>query len=230
MYRQIPYITYQNIIDTVQAYLAIIGVYNFREILSVDPDYTAEKVIKNIVMYANREFSKHMPLLYVMKLFVNNEDRIMLFDNFNLYVNGQLDPENIVMVPDTIIGVSSTHYFHPKYNAFQFSYQPPYLILRGRYSGILYLKTLCKYRLWENQNDYLDSRIYFMEINTPIFDYFAKQVVYNIGLHISMLKKNYTITELPIDVFSGLEEYVAELKNELETFYTESAKNYLLFY
>lgn len=230
MYTNISYVSYSQIIDTVQAYLAIIGVYNFREILSVDPDYTAEKVLLNIISYANREFSKHVPLLIVIKLFVNNEIRVRLVDNFDLYLAGNLDPENIILVPDAIISVSPTSVFHPKYNSIPHVYQPPYLIFRGRMTGTFYLKALCKYRIVENPNDWLDSRIYYMDYNTPIFDYFAKQVTYNIGLHIVMLKKNYAISDLPIEVFGGVEEYISELKSELENFYNDSMKNYLIMY
>lgn len=230
MYTNIPYITYEQIIDTVQAYLAIIGVYNFREILSVDPDYTAEKVLLNIISYANREFSKHLPLLIVLRVYVNNEMRVRLVDNFNLYLAGTLDPENIILVPDTIISVSPASFFHPKYNNIPHVYQPPYLIFRANVSGTFYLKSLCKYRIVEDPNNYLNSRIYYMEYNTPIFDYFAKQVTYNIGLHITMLKKNYSISDLPIEVFGGLEEYIGDLRSDLETFYNDSMKNYLIMY
>ncbi|MCS7318213.1 MAG: hypothetical protein NZZ41_07925 [Candidatus Dojkabacteria bacterium] len=230
MYNTVPSVTFDEIIEDVKRVLALIGVYRFYEILAVDPDTTPEATMRIIIERANAEFSKYMPLVYVQKFYFNNERVVEFIDNFDLYLAGSLSSDNILLVPDAVVGLSNMPHFHAKYNVYKFSYQPPYLILNYPLSGLIYIKTLCKYRINFDANTPSNNAIYFMHKQTPVYDVFLKQVVYNTALHIVMLKKNYSITELPIEVFNGLEEYMSELKSELETLYNESYRNYLIMY
>jgi hypothetical protein len=69
-----------------------------------------------------------------------------------------------------------------------------------------------------------------MDRVTPLYDVFIKQVVLDIAEYIIALKNNYQLTNLPIEVFLGLENKVGDLRSELETLYNENPRNFLIFY
>lgn len=218
------------ILEDVRRIMATIGVFSFDEILSVDEDVLPRRTIRTIIERANATFSRHFPLYYVQILPLNNQQQFTFKDNFDLYIAGQLEPMYITLVPDAVVGVSNVRFPHAKYNFHQFHYQPPTLFFRARKSGRFYAKTLCKYRLYYDNNNVANDAIYFIDKATPVYDIFIKQVVYDFAFFIIMMKNNYQITALPIEVFAGLEELVSELRNELETIYNENPRNYLIMY
>lgn len=232
MFQQIDRVTFLDIIEEIKRRLAVIGVYNFYEILAVDPDTTPEQTMKYLIEQAVSHFNKYIPLLYIQKIYIRDTDYpIFTFvDNFHLYLNGTLQPDAVNLIPDSVIALSTVPVFHAKYNAFPFTYQPPHLYLKVRVTGRIYAKTLCKYKVHVDPNNYANNAIYFLTKGSQMYYLLINQIVYNVGYHIIMLKKNYAISELPIEVFNGIEEYISELKSELDNLYNEGLRNYLILY
>ncbi len=230
MFNTITFIRIDDIIEDVRRMMATIGVFSFDEILSVDEDVLPRRTIRTIISRSNATFSRHFPLYYVQILPLNNQNQFTFVDNFDLYLAGTLDPKYITLIPDAVVSISTMPYPHAKYNYIRFHYQPPTLFLKGTYTQRLFAKTLCKYRLHFDNNNVSNDAIYFMEKNTSIYDIFLKQVVYDFAFFIIMMKNNYQISALPIEVFNGLEELVGELRNELETLYQENPRNYLIMW
>jgi hypothetical protein len=230
MYTTIPFIRFDDIIEDARRIMATVGVYNFDEIIAVDPDVPPRRTLRTLLERANATFSRHFPLLYIQTIVINNNNIYTFIDNFDLYIAGTLDPAFILMIPDAVINVSSVPIIHAKWPVILFNYQPPYLIFKGKISGKYYAKTLCKYKLYFDNNNVSNDAVYYMERSTPLYDIFIKQFVYDLSYFIITMKRNYNITELPIEVFGGLEDFVGELKSELETLYSENPRNYLIMY
>lgn len=232
MYTIIPKVTFNELQEDVKRIMATVGLYTFEEsFLAVDPDINPRITFRTLVERANATFSRHFPLLFIQRIYIQPNTRVYTFiDNFDLYLNGSLDASLINMIPDAVVSISYTPHMHAKWGSW-FTYQPPYLIFKiMAWSGLMYAKTLCKYRIHFNPNNRNDDAIYYMEKATPIYDVFIKQLVYDIAYFLVTAKQNYTINELPIDVFSGLENVANELRSELETLYQENPRNYLLYY
>lgn len=231
MYRDIGRVTFNELQEDVKRILATVGLYSFEEsFLAVDPDINPRITFRTLVERANATFSRHFPLLLIQKIYIQPNTRIYKFvDNFDLYLAGNLDPEYIILIPDAVVSISPVPFFHGKWYS-NFTYQPPYLIFKFTYSNMVYAKTLCKYRIHFDPNNRDNDAIYYLEKPTPLYDIFIKQLVYDIGYFLVTAKQNYSISELPIDIFSGLENVVSELKSELETLYADNPRNYLIFY
>lgn len=232
MYTVIPKVTFDEIKDDTIRIMSTIAIYNVDEVmLAVEPNIPPRKTFLTLIERANATFSRHFPLIYIQRINIQPQDRTYTFvDNFNLYVNGTLDPTLVTMVPDAVTGISTVHFHHAKWNPSIFLYQPPTLIFKYKISGLVYAKTICKYRIYTDQNNPANDAIYFIDKRTPIYDIFIKQFVYDFAFFIYNNKLNYSIAELPIDVFSGLEQITSELRNELETLYNENPRNFLLYY
>lgn len=231
MYTTIPKVTFLELQEDIKRIMAVIGIFSFEEsFLAVDEDIDPRITFKTLVERANATFSRHFPLIFIQRVNFNRDGIYTFVDNFNLYVAGTMGAESIQLIPDAVVSVSSTRIFHAKWGYIPFTYQPPYLILKGTYSGLFYAKTLCKYRIYFDPLDRTKDAIYYIEKNTPVYDIFIKQLVYDVAFFMLMAKQNYNITELPIEIFGGLENLTSELRSELDTLYNENPRNYLILY
>lgn len=232
MYSIIPKVTFNEIQEDIKRIMATIGLFSFEEsFLAVDENIDPRITFKTILERSNATFSRHFPLLFIQRIFFAPGDKFYTFvDNFDLYLAGNLDPEFINLVPDTVVSISTVRHFHAKWGFLSFTYQPPYLIPKYPVNGNFFAKTLCKYRIHFNPNNRDDDAVYYINKTTPIYDIFIKQIVYDISFFMLSAKNNYQITDLPIEIFGGLEEISNLLRDELETLYAENPRNYLIYY
>jgi len=228
-YSVIPYVTLNNVIDDAIRIMSAIGVYRVDDLFAIDPDYPPQHTKRTIIERSNATVSRHFPLYYIQKVQIVN-GRYTFVDNFDDYINNRITAQEVTLIPDAVVSISPVHMITPKFGQFKFVYQPPNLITMFPLNTIAYAKTLCKYRLYYDNNNINNDAIYFIDKNTPIYDIFIKQVVMDIAYFISNLKNNYQLSDLPIEVFAALENIQSELRSELETLYNENPRNYLILY
>ena len=228
-YPIIPYVTLNTIMDDAMRIMSAIGVYRVDDLFAIDPDYPPQHTKRTIIERSNATVSRHFPLYYIQRIHVVN-GRYTFVDNFQDYINNVIQPHEVTLIPDAVVSISPTPMITPKFGTYKFIYQPPTLVTMYPITITAYAKTLCKYKLYYDNNNIDNDAVYFMDKNTPVYDIFIKQVVMDIAYFISNLKNNYQLTELPIEVFAALENIQSELRTELETLYNENPRNYLILY
>jgi len=230
-YEHVPFVTLDQIYDDAVRILALIGVYNIPQMFAIDPDWPPRRTQRTLVERANATFSRHFPLFYMQKVHIV-KGQYTFTNNITSYINNSIPPRDITLVPDAVVSLTPTSIITAKFGLYKFAYQPPTLYMTSMpyMSGLLCAKTLCKYPLVFDDNNIANDAMYFIDRVTPLYDIFIKQIVLDIAEYIIALKNNYQLTNLPIEVFAGLENKVGDLKSELETLYNENPRNFLVFY
>jgi len=230
-YEHVPFVRIDEIYDDAVRILSLIGVYNISQLFAIDPDWPPRRTQRTLIERANATFSRHFPLFYIQRVNIYR-GQYTFRNNILDYINNNIQPRDITLVPDAVVSLTSTSIITAKYGLYKFAYQPPTLYMTSMpyMSGVLCAKTLCKYPLVFDDNNIANDAMYFMDRVTPLYDIFIKQVVLDIAEYIIALKNNYQLTNLPIEVFLGLENKVGDLKSELETLYNENPRNFLIFY
>jgi len=230
-YEHVPFVTLDQIYDDAVRILALIGVYNIPQMFAIDPDWPPRRTQRTLVERANATFSRHFPLFYIQRVHIV-KGQYAFTNNIMSYITNSITPREITLIPDAVVSLTPTSIITAKFGLYKFAYQPPtvYMTSMPYMSGLLCAKTLCKYPLVFDNNNIANDAMYFIDRVTPLYDVFIKQIVLDIAEYIIALKNNYQLTNLPIEVFAGLENKVGDLKSELETLYNENPRNFLIFY
>lgn len=219
----IPSITIEELMEEARKNLALVSIYDFRELFAIDPNTTPEEVWRQIVHRSLAEFVRHFPFYYVQRIMFNNDVIYTFVDNLHLYVSGTLDPLYVTLVPDVVVSVSTHPMPQAKSSAIKFDYRNPNLFLYAPLNGLFYVKTLCKYPVYQDT-------VYFLNRSSQEFDIYRKFLTLDVGLYILYLKKNYALSNLPIELFGGLEELVQAIRDELSRMIEALPRNYLIMY
>lgn len=208
----------------------LIAIPNLNELFELNEKLTKYEVFFSIVDNALKEFEKWVPLYIKQKVWIQLDQyrRFTFESNFDAYLDGKIIEDDIILVPSAIVGFS----LNP-YNTYMgtyirnFDYRPPTLYEFWYGNKIYWIECICNRPLIEEYDekskDYTDRcAIYFMAKVGSEYKYFLDQVYLEVCRYIVNLRKNLGLTNMPIELFQGLEEDMSKLENKLETYYMQS--------
>lgn len=226
----IPKLPIKDLIDDTIMQSAILALIDFRDLISVNPNFTYTKVMKKLVIQALEKFEKVCPLFKRSKCYFQGNDYEFV-DNFKAFIDGTVTEEFANLLPRSVYNID-TSLLHTRRS---WRYDRP--IMRGTYNmGLVYVDYLASYP-WvmeenEEKNDFTDdSCIYYI----PLYGgnsqdaAFKKQFYYEVLTYMKAIKNNLRYPDMPIELMQGIDEEYQIIQQELVEFYRKCASHGKLY-
>ena len=220
----ISYISFNDIAEEIELkYLPLVDdIYSL-----LHPDHTkAMKVFAKYVEDSARDFYEHYPATWT-KTFgsgVSSGITYTFQDNFDAYIAGNIPEDQVELIPEAICRIASR--WGHKTTANNFRYEKPNLTLMTGANEIKYFAfPPIRYKISPDGKFTEDSRVYFVDFNDD--DKFKEVVAYNILTFLQMTRGSVA---QPTGLnFFDYREILAELKQNIDTYYAVSASLYQMW-
>lgn len=217
----------------IEILLQISPMYNspdFRETIKINFSDSFTKPFKGIVEQTIREFDLKCPLFMWDREIYNCNTKIVFRDNYDQYLKGLVAERYLEFVPTSVL-----HYTKGLLTRYRdFTYVAPYLKMsgQGKYYISYFTKHPVRFYIDEKTDTFTDeSHIYgiFEEMGDE-FTYFMYLLEFNLLSYMSSQKQQMSYSELPLEIYQGLEDRKSELKEYLDDWWqnnTYYAKLYI---
>jgi len=203
-----------------------------------DPDYSGDKVFFSLIRQSLETFEYYYPLITFLRSNITfNNGYYEFTNNIQAVYDGILDQEWLELVPRSIVGLTRSvpaltfgniatvlpgmlirtyiRYVAPR--LYQQSLFNATYFIKGVYNRPFIEEYDSSGRLTDN------SRIFYMELGFGvIWDKFCKQCLLTLLEYLNSLKTNLTLPNLPVEVFSSLNEVISKYTTELDKYYNEA--------
>lgn len=211
------YLKLNDMVDRAKRLLATIGITGIYELLSIedeDESYDGWTVMTDIIKETYNRFEYWEP--FVIKMPITSFNGTVTFtDNFEEVLNGTISPHHTFLIPRKILNLSGTFTGTLKGT----NYIAPELCLSGR-KGNFTATCICNRPLIieRNGNKYSErSGVYFLgDSEKPRMLRFYNLFYLNLATYIIRLNENTQHPSLPLEFFSGLNNWVSQLQSEVE--------------
>lgn len=210
---------------------ALIPIMGLNEILGLNEDLSADEIFAEIVRKALAHFEYYHPLILEMNIYYteDNTDRPMYYkmiDNFNCYLNGTLDEDQIILIPNSVFGIRCKGAYTTVGSYFRATdYDRPYLQLAWS-TGAYVVRGLCNRPVVEKYKAdgsfKKDAAIYWMSFDGVKGKIFLDQVLCDTLDYIRNLKSNMMLPNFPAELFGAADVAYQQIKMELDQYYLQS--------
>lgn len=228
----IPKVTLMELYRDVFRRSTLISIPDLSELLVVPGgEFTKWEAFASIVRDALKKWEYYYPLCLVQKIYLNVDRTTGLCQiagNFEGYLNGAVDEDQVVIIPAAIVGLSKTMYVSSIYPLRAFKYNPPYLSEFFYGEGIYYANTVCKRPFVEEYNEVTKeptdkSGVYFLNRDVDsTFSIFRDELYRQTCRYFLNLRKNLMLQNMPVELFQGLEEDYQRLEGYLDGLYQQA--------
>lgn len=210
---------------------ALIPLIGLQEVLSLNDTLSGDEIFTEIVRKSLAQFEYHHPLILEMNIYYteDNTDRPMYYkmvDNFQCYLNGTLDEDQIILIPNSINGIRVKGAYTTVGSYFRATdYDRPYLQLAWS-TGAYTVRGLCNRPVVESYNTdkTFDDKaaIYWMSYDGRKGKAFLDQVLCDVLDYVRNLKSNMQLPNFPAEIFGAADVAYQQLKMELDQYYLQS--------
>jgi hypothetical protein len=212
---------------------ALIPILNLSEILDLNGYLSGDEIMAEIFRKSLANFELYHPLILEMNVYFDTTaptGRPGYFEfksNFQAYLDGKLDEDQIILIPNSINGLRITGAYASAGNYFRCGdYDKPYIQLPMVASGRYIVRALCSRPLIESYtpDKFFDDNaaIYWMDYDGVIGKIFLDQVLVDLLEYIRNLKGNFNLPNFPVDMFSAVDIAYQQAKQELDQYYLQS--------
>ena len=225
----IEHVTLKEIYKETFRKASLIAIPNVSELLEV-PNSALSKweTFYSIVEEALKKFEYYYPLTLLQKIYVevdNMSRTAKITGNFDAYLKGALTDDQIVIVPASINGISTSFYTASTMPLRNFRYVAPMLTDMWYSTNTYYMNTIC-HRPFPERYDEVTKEptdqcaIYYMSKDVDTLWTLLRDEIYcQFCKFVSGIKKNMTLQGMPIELFQSLEEDAQSLRGELDNKY-----------
>lgn len=212
---------------------ALIPILGLSEILGLNKYLSGDEIMAEIFRKSLSNFELYHPLILEMTVYFDinkpsgRKGYYEFTSNFQTYLDGKLDEDQIILVPNSINGIRITGAYSSAGNYFRCGdYEKPYIQLPMVASGTYVVRALCSRPLVESYTpDRLfdeKAAIYWMDYNGVIGKVFLDQVLCDLLEYIRNLKGNFNLPNFPVDMFSAVDIAYQQCKQDLDQYYLQS--------
>lgn len=226
----IPKLPIKDLIDDTIIQSAILAMIDFRDLISVNPNFSYTKVMKRLVIQALERFEKSCPLFKRSRVhFVGNDYEFK--DTFSAFLDGTITEEYANLIPRAVYNID-TSLLHTRRS---WRYDRP--LMRGTYNmGTVWIDYLASYP-WVMEeascgNDFTDeSCIYYIPLygGSSQDAAFKRQFYFEVLTYMKSIKNNLRYPDMPIELMQGIDEEYQILQQELQEFYRKCASHGKLY-
>jgi hypothetical protein len=199
----------------------IFGLPDFRDMLRIHVTESYYKVFTRIIQEALKELDRKAPLFVSSDIYIPaNSNSFEFIDNFDSYLAGTLPFEYIQLRPTSIVNLSGSLLTASR------TYQLNGNVLSfPTMSGKVNVEYLTRhpYRFSKHpteDNFTEESAIYGVGMMEDYWsDMFVNLIIFHLSKYMVELKRQANYTELPIEIFSALEDKKNEMDNVLNEFF-----------
>lgn len=212
----------------------LVSIPNLSELLEVyNSEFTKWEIFYGIVRDAMKVFEYYYPLGLIQKIWIevdSNSRMSKITDNFIGYLNGAVPEDSIVLLPSSINGISTSQYTMSTIPLRMYRYSPPYLMDFWYSSNIYFCNCICKRPLFEEYNEVTKEptdrcAVYYMTQDVDsVYSIFRDQLYCEVCRYIMNIKKNMNLQNMPIELFTGLEEDFNRVDQQLQTIYQQASE------
>lgn len=210
---------------------ALIPIMGLDEILNLNPDISGDEIFTEIVRVSLGTFEYHHPLIIDIPIFYQEdcEERQgyhKMVDNFNVYLDGRLDENQISLIPNSVNGVKVVGGYTTPGSYYRVTdYDRPYVQIAWS-TGAYMVRSICNRPLIESYtpDKKLDDNaaIYYMSFSGVKGNIFINQVLCDVLDYIRSLKSNFILPNFPVDILSAADGAYQQKKMELDQYYLQS--------
>lgn len=228
----IPKVTLKELYKDTFRRSTLISIPNLTEFFEIEgSNYTSWEVFYGIVRDALQKFEYHYPYNYIQKLYIEvnlNKRTGMIFDNFKAYLDGIVCEDQLTIIPASVQGLALNGFTASIYPLRNFRYEPPMFTDFWYSSRVYFANTLINRPLFEEYDEASKEptercAVYFMSKDVGSqYKIFRDQLYVELCRYIMNMKKNMQLTNMPIELFLGLEEDFQRIESQLENIYQQS--------
>lgn len=214
------------------------------ELLQVpDSEFSRWEVFYTIVRDALNTYEYYYPLCRIQKVFIEVDSisrRGKYYPNFEAYLNNALDEDDITLEIASCQGLAYNGYVNTQWPLRNFRFE------NGEFSdfwytqGTYWANCICKrpfpedfIRTRESKGDGQkeaepadNCAIFFMKSNQDTqYTIFRDQVYCEVCRYIMNIRKNFALSNMPIELFQGLEEDFNRIDSKLQNIYQQAHKS-----
>jgi len=240
----VPKITLKELYKDVFRRSTLVSIPDLSELLQVpNSEFSKWEIFFTIVKDALNAYEFHYPLCKIQKVFieVNPLSRIGRYNpNFGAYLNGVLSEDDITLEIASCQGLAYNGYINSQWPLRNFRFENGEFSDFWYTSGLYWANCICKRPLIEDYVRTEDSKgegckeaeptdkcaIYFMkkDLDTQ-YVIFRDQVYLEVCRYLIDIKKNFNLSNMPIELFQGLEEDFNRIDNKLQNIYQQAHKS-----
>lgn len=208
----------------------LINIPKLERFFSMNKTYTPQQIFCSIVREALGKFEFYYPLFLINKTYINAyPNRMFEFqDNFSAFIAGEVTEDRISLVPSSVIGFTASVDASVGSMIRTFRYDPPRVTEFWYSPRDYWVHMLCRRPLVEAYDEvskgYTDTcAVYYISNSIDSASrIFLDQVYVETCRYILNMKKNLTLSNMPIELFQGLEEDLNKIEGTLENHYSNS--------
>jgi hypothetical protein len=209
----------------------LITIPEINDFFEFNEKFSGWQVFSGIVQDALDKYQYYYPLHRQQRVFLDvdiNTRHARIFDNFEGYLEGKVGEDQIVLIPNAVMGLAMNAFTASGYPLRNFRYETGLFTDVAYARGIWWMDCICNYPLIEDYD--IASKeptdkcaIYFMEGGRDSrFKILKDQVYVELVRYISNMRKNMMLTNLPVEFFQGLEEDAQRVTSDLERIYEQA--------
>lgn len=226
----IPRVTLKEIFKDTFRRSTLLAIPDISEYLVVDESmFTKWEIFYSIVRDALKNFEFYYPLCLNQKIYISKspDNTAYIEGNFDAFIEGKISEEHAFITPSSVVGISTTSFVNgaPMRN---FRYEPPVFYDFHYSSGTYHANCICKRPFIEDYNEVTGEptnkcAIYYMSKDIDsVYGVFRDEVYLQVCRYLSNVKKNMMLSNMPIELFQGLEEDMSKLEGKLESLYNSN--------
>jgi len=217
----------------------LIAIPNISELLVVpNSEFSKWEIFVQIIREALNNWEYYYPLYRTQRIYIEVDSvsrKAKYFPNFEAYLKGILDEENVTLEIMSCQGLAYNGYVNSQYPLRNFRFENGEFLDFWYTTNNYWGNCLCKHPLIE---DYLraDGKqctgltdnccIYYMSPNQDNqFKIFRDQVYVELCRYLMNIKKNFNLQNMPVELFQGLEEDFNKVDGDLQNKYQQAFKS-----
>lgn len=217
---------------------ALIPIDNLSDIFDLNENFSADELLGELFKKSLRQFEYYYPLVWESRV---SKDQLKpagkagwqtIESNFNLYLKGIIDEDQIILVPNSTPQLRTTASF-PEFPTAYYStapvaYQRPNIYLGDLYSiDQFWMRGICNRPIdlsYQPDKTFAPgSAVYWMNIEEGVLGQkFLDQCMVDILDYVRLLKSNLQLPGMSVDIFGAVDPAYQQLKQEVDQFYLQS--------
>lgn len=224
--------TVHEIEDYILTSSPIFGMPSFKDILRIHVTGSYYKVFTRIIEDSLKELDRKRPLFLHSQIYIGSNGEYEFEDNLEAVTSGILDLKYLTLHPTSIINLGGS-LLHA---ARTYTYDEGTGVLEcSTLTGLVECDYLARHPFIHSKNPVEDeftedSVIYGLKMKSDyVSDMFINLVTYHLVCYIIELRAQVNYTELPIEIFSGLQDKKSDMDRIVEEFLLSPTQYYELW-
>jgi len=206
------------------------GIPSLEELLDINDVVSSDELLGEMVKDTLREFEHYQPLVLTQRTYITTTNgEAILTDNFQAFLDNNIEEKDINLIPNAIIGISVTKNLRGatnKIRRFDYSNAP---VIKELFisSGIYNIRGVFNRPFIEEYDTAGVARpenaIYYLDIRRGQQSArFLDACYMRLLTYIINLKNSLVIPNLPVDLFSQVESEYSRIESVVKTYYDQS--------